>query len=253
MTASNHTQQHIYAFPIAATHLQYLMWLILLVDFALIAANFILALKPWLLPPFLQLELNMDQEAVFGAWYPSMLLFCLGLVALLNFNLDRLRTPGIWCYGWFGLIVVPILLSADEVSAIHERIGLWFGEKVGGISFLPQAYAWVLILAPFILATAVYYGVFFLKRFRGYPWTKAGTLLGLGFWGLAVTFESIANVVFDGDTINIERAFEESFELIGTTLFLITLARFAILKASQPLSSANAVQPSRSSAAEQAP
>ncbi|MDQ7063246.1 MAG: hypothetical protein Q9P90_03265 [candidate division KSB1 bacterium] len=217
-----------YYFALRRQHLYLLLAVILAVDALLIAANFSFALKWHIVPHFLKDQLNMDREAVFGAWYPSMLLFTLALLALFNYNLDLTRGHGWWARGWLGIFLVTLMLSADEVSAIHERIGGWFGDKIGGIDFLPQAYAWVLIFAPFVLAVVVFYLLFFIRRFRHSLVSRNLALAGTALWLLAVIFESLANLLFSARTINLERAFEESSELMGTTLLLIAFALTAM-------------------------
>ncbi len=228
MNPINSVGSDVYYFPLYRRHLYLLLAAMITVDALLIAANFSFALKWHIVPHFLKEQLNMDREAVFGAWYPSMLLFTFAVLALFNYNSDMTRGHGWWARGWLGIFLVSLMLSADEVSAIHERIGIWFGEKIGGIDFLPKAYAWVLFFAPFMLAVVMFYLLFFIRRFRHSPLSRNLTIAGTLLWCNAVLFEALANILFNTNTINLERAIEESSELLGTTLFVIAFALTAM-------------------------
>lgn len=219
------------ALPVTIGQLRAFAAAIVLVDLWFIVMNILIGLRVRIPHYFVAYQFNMDSEAVLGAWYPSALLLVVAFFAFMNYNLERLATKGMWPLGWLGIAAISFLLSMDEVAAMHERVGLWFQRKVGGIAFLPEAYAWVLALAPFILAVVVFYILFFLRQLRKVPLLRNLGLIGLACWINAIVFESIAQTLFTARTIHIERAIEESSELLGTTLFLIVFAILATRRA----------------------
>ena len=74
----------------------------------------------------------------------------------------------------------------------------------------------------------VFYLLFFIRRFRHSPLSRNLTIAGTLLWCNAVLFEALANILFNTNTINLERAIEESIELLGTTLFVIAFALTAM-------------------------
>src|SRR5918911_4723792 len=69
-------------------------------------------------------EFSLDKEANVPSWFSSALLLTAAAM-LAVVALDALARKARWGRHWAGLSVVYVVLSMDETSEIHERIGSW--------------------------------------------------------------------------------------------------------------------------------
>jgi hypothetical protein len=99
---------------------------------------------------------------------------------------------------------------------------------------LKNSFAWVILLSPFILAVAVFFAVFFYKRLSRNRKCLVPAMVALGLFLLAVALESTIYFLpsfSDWSTGELFKyrlflAFEESGELFGSTLFLLSFYRY---------------------------
>ena len=173
-------------------------------------------------------EFSLDREANVPSWFSSALLLTAAAVVALV-ALDALARKSRWGRHWAGLSVVYVVLSMDETSEIHERIGSWLRAhlKLHG----PLHYAGVVPM----LAFAVFVGVTYVRFLRALP---RDTLLGIlvaaafyiegaagveaasGWWAQGHGSKSTALLLVS--------TVEENLEMFGTLLFiLVVLAYFA--------------------------
>ncbi len=192
--------------------------------------------------------IDLDQEANLTAWYSSAKLLGLAIISYLIYNAEKNLPDGNTRSSWMWLIVALIflLLSADETASIHETIantimkqasiGVDIRETVLGGDTYKDSFAWVLLLAPFILAVSVFFLVFFYKKFSSSKTTLALAVTALACYLLAVGSEATIYIAptfaefTAADTLQyrISIGIEESGEIIGTTLFLLTFLRYRL-------------------------
>ena len=170
-------------------------------------------------------QLDMDKEASFGAWYPSVLLFLLAVVSALHFAVGRgtERGQARGLGGWRCLSILALLLSADEVCGLHERLDRFYSTFVGE-RFLGLGVSWTLLLLPFIALSAALLLRLCIGTLRENPTARALALAGLGCWMSAVALEMLEWAILGEGTLPRLRAYEpaleEGLELAGTTLLL---------------------------------
>lgn len=190
---------------------------------------------------------NLDQEANLSAWYSSVKLFVLACLAWRNYALERRLRPVArfrMVFLWLVVGGIFLFLSADETSSMHERlarvvmaesaIGLDIRETLLAGDATKDSFAWVLLLAPFILAVVVLFVVFFGQRFRRMPGVLIPALVGVGMFVSAVGCEATIYVMpsfqewsnADLTRYNLGIALEESGEIFGATLFILALGRY---------------------------
>jgi hypothetical protein len=173
-------------------------------------------------------EFSLDREANVPSWFSSALLLTAAAVLALV-ALEALARNARWGRHWAGLSVVYVVLSMDETSEIHERIGSWLRAHLNLHG--PLHYAGVIPM----LALALFVGVTYIRFLRGLP---RATLLGIllsaaiyitgaagveaasGWWAEGHGSKSTALLLVS--------TVEENLEMFGTLLFiLVVLAYFA--------------------------
>jgi len=183
---------------------------------------------------------NLDQEANLPTWYSSAKLLMLALMSVLLWDAERKAGNG-FRFTWLWLVVAMIFLglSADETASMHERasrcimkesdVGLDIRETVLGGDRNKDSFAWVLLLSPLIVAVALFFLVFFVKRLRLCRTAVLASVIGLGMFLLAIAMESTIYFfpsINDWTASNVRLyngfiAIEESGELFGSTLILL--------------------------------
>lgn len=180
---------------------------------------------------FINHQLDLTTEQTIATWYSSVLLLFAGLTALLN---ARTLPPVVrlkWLHrvGWVLTAALFAWLSADETAAIHEMLAPLLNQANAGQS---QSYRigagdWLPILLPFIVASVVGLTLFFFASFYKKKYLIVLGLAGLCSWAGAIYAEAMeARIIHSAQTGRLERVMEECFEIIGTTIFLITFVEF---------------------------
>ncbi|PQO23494.1 hypothetical protein C2I36_07635 [Rhodobacteraceae bacterium WD3A24] len=190
------------------------------VDLALVGAH-LLSLTLLGSPPHIA---NLDVEDSVPTWWASMQLLCagvtIGLVALRG--IARGRRPVALMLLAAGLV----MMSADEVISVHERLGRLsdavFGDRAGTAFHLTGLWFVVIGLPALAAIAATMVGCW--RSLKSVP----GTLVRL-IWGFAILFlgaigvEGLTNLLVDEAGYDVPRfmilvAFEEGFELLGGSL-----------------------------------
>ena len=109
-----------------------------------------------------------------------------------------------------------VILSVDETAQIHERIG----DKVshlGDVSFLPDLYSWVLVVAPIALLGALW----MISRMRSTVGMRSPTarlaVPAVAMWAVVPVPESLDPTLGGPD---LRMVIEETLETAGATTFL---------------------------------
>lgn len=150
--------------------------------------------------------MDLDAEMQLPAFAAALVLLLAGLVGLLNW---RHRERG---WPWLGLGLLFMVMSLDEVAAIHERL-----ESATGVD-------WQMLYAPVFLFAGASFLAAVLRLGRS---TSAGLLvLGAGAWVIAQFLEWLQ--WGGGGTEPVDfyaRAMvvEEVLEIAGSSLFLVAL------------------------------
>jgi hypothetical protein len=173
-------------------------------------------------------EFSLDREANVPSWFSSALLLTAAAVLALV-ALDALARNARWGRHWAGLSVVYVVLSMDETSEVHERIGSWLRShlKLHG----PLHYAGVIPM----LAVALFVGVTYVRFLRALPRrTLLGVLLAAAIYITgAAGVEAASGWWAEGHgskstALLLVSTVEENLEMFGTLLFiLVVLAYFA--------------------------
>jgi len=185
--------------------------------------------------PFIARQLNLEKEVNLATWYSSALLFMAGLVAFAN---SRLTLPDIgaahwYRLGWLGISFVCVWLAADETSQFHENLGRWYTQSFGTIPGLTEGqeakpvYAWLLLLLPAILATAVGMFLFFRLCFARYRVSWRTAHAGLLCWVGAIVAEyAESQMRHFSVSRGVQGTIEEGLEIVGTTFLLFAFTEF---------------------------
>lgn len=154
--------------------------------------------------------LDLTRENNCATWWSGMMLFLAGLHALDGYYLFRADRRAV-SRAWASLSAVLILLSADELGSVHERMqGTFHLGRIG--SLLPWALVLVALLAPALTC---------LYREPDQRARIAAVVLGLGCFGLVVFLEVLEHLVsWEGWLVAIRGATEEGIELLGMLLLL---------------------------------
>lgn len=170
----------------------------------------------------------LDIEQNLPTWYSTILLNVSGLLCLIIFLVDREvdRAISIW---WFLIGITFIVLSADEAAGFHEPIALYLrkyhpdhfkGIFRGGWIF--PYLAVILVIFPFLLKQ------FLLKVPRKIAFFMIAS--GILFLTGAVGGEMIGGFVWDEKGKRYDFwyqhavIFEEILEMLGVSLFIVTLS-----------------------------
>lgn len=174
---------------------------------------------------------NLDKEYNLPTWFSGVQLVLLALAALDCYERERSSHRRFFprTGSWALLAVLFLYLSLDETTVIHEGVlrqefrdllppdSLW-------ISLLP----WQILFGPLLALVALLLLALFLTRFSRTPALLRPALAGIGCWFAAILAEGLAKPLFMArGWYRYEVAVEEGFELLGATLLLVGVCRYA--------------------------
>jgi hypothetical protein len=166
--------------------------------------------------------LDMNGEANAVAWLSSALLLGIGLLAgvaaYLNRGADRVR--------WVIIAGFFALLSLDETASLHELAGE-LASRVAEVQWLPSLYLWVIVVAPFAAAFAVWMIRWIWGEFGPGSTEARMALVAVALW-LAVPLLEAADPSLGGPRALI--VVEESLEIAGEILMLGALSLHLIAR-----------------------
>lgn len=169
---------------------------------------------------------DLNQELNIPTWYQGILLF---YSAILLHRIAGKVNSGKKIY-WNVLAFIFIILSMDEVSSIHEDISMYVGNyfKLSGYFF----FAWVIIAIPLLIILAIWLFPFIKKLPKqiAVAMVISALIYILGAVGMEMLGGKYAEIYFQHNLqFNTLSTIEESFELIGVTLFISTLSNLNLL------------------------
>ncbi|MBN1512292.1 MAG: hypothetical protein JXB13_09780 [Phycisphaerae bacterium] len=191
---------------------------------------------------------NLDREANLPAWYSSIKLLATAVLCALIFAAERGKAAAERHFRltplWLAVGGVFLFLSVDELASLHEGVarfvmrefpfGLDLREAVLAGDRQRDAFAWVILLSPFIAGTAAFFLVFFYQRFRGRPAVLRPALAGVACFILAIGCEATMYgfpalhewTANDLSRYQLALIVEESGEMLGTSLLVLALMRY---------------------------
>ncbi len=155
-------------------------------------------------------------ENTCAAWWSGILLLLVGLHAYDGYPLFRERTRPA-ARGWASLAIIFIILSADEISSLHER-----ADRILSLLFQTQIGAWWARL-PFalILVALLVYSLHGLSRDKEQRKKIAPLLLGFGLFCLVALQEFIEGKIGTSGTKHVlYTVAEEGMELLAMIVLL---------------------------------
>lgn len=167
---------------------------------------------------------GLDEELSFPTWVNSMLAF---IVAGLAWLVGKHQTIRVKQHAWYLIAWGGLLVSVDEVAALHELIlqGLHILANFGEGSQSLTANAWLLVL-PVVLIV-----LFFASKtlYKGLPKsTFKNMLFGVGVYILGAVVVEYLSIPFDKSLLiyNIGMVvIEEALEMIGVWLIIIAILK----------------------------
>jgi hypothetical protein len=109
-----------------------------------------------------------------------------------------------------------VLLSVDETSMIHERIGDKVSDFVD-VAFLPDLYSWVLVVAPIALLGALWMLTWIRSTVGLNSSTARLAILAVGMWAVVPVLEALDPTLGGPAPLIV---LEETLETAGATVFL---------------------------------
>lgn len=161
--------------------------------------------------------LDVNKEATAAVWLSSAMLWTIALLAAYAAVCDR--ATGAVRRAWVGWLVIAtgfMILSIDETSQIHERIGDKVSDFVQ-VPFLPELYSWVLVVAPIALLGAIWMLRWISSTVGFRSLTTRLAIAAVALWVLVPGFEALDPTLGAPAWLIV---LEETCETLGATLFM---------------------------------
>jgi hypothetical protein len=188
---------------------------------------------------------DLDAEGNIPTWVSSAKLLAISALAVMCWAGER-QAPGLrhrWL--WLGVAVLFAAMSLDETASLHERAARALISQgparnlratILGGDAAKDSFAWVVLFAPLAIAA-----VFFLV---GFGWTRRHRLRRMAAYGLGGLGCYVAAMVLEPAAVYFSPAMatwnaaarrryerfstiEETLEIVGTTLLLLTVVAYA--------------------------
>ncbi len=172
---------------------------------------------------------SLNAEKGYGTLFATAQLFVLGVVVLITANADY-GPAARWSdkLPWFLVSFVYFFIGLDDCIGIHENF-INLGRKLALDSVVFHfVHEWLWFYAPMIVVVVIFLGKFFLKRFSYSPQILRIMFVALSLWIMVLILEGLAKSVVDPISWYYDRlliGFEEGFEMLGATLFMIGFSR----------------------------
>ncbi len=180
---------------------------------------------------------DFDAEGSIPTWFSFLLIMSASVASLFaGFDAAK-RNPPLKIY-WFVLAGLLCYVSIDEQAQLHEK--LMYLIRGRGIFF----YSWVLVYGPVVILL----GLWFLRFLFKLPWRTSIAFVGAGIIYVtgAVGFELVESKIAESKfhaaitddaavhdrelavdvPYQVAVAFEESFEMTGMLIYLVTLLSY---------------------------
>ena len=187
---------------------------------------------------------NITREDGLASLFAVLLTLAVGVVAWASYaRAKNLGARRFTRAGWLFVAILFTYLAIDDGAKIHERLGtaLKFAVNSGDSADrnwldLYPSYAWQVIFVPILAASGVVALVFLWKEMSA-AIERAGIVAALTCLSVAIALDFVEGVAdgyswlvgnFDIHIVTVKhfaKAVEESIEMFGMTLFLVTFLR----------------------------
>jgi len=195
-------------------------------DTALVAAYFVLIKMGRGSTEFFAV-FNLDKEGNLPSWYAGIQLFIIaaGYLVLGSRLIPERRRAAMLRPLWWALGIGFVLLSADEVSSFHERMGrtLW-RLKVFNVKFVDQ---WMVLYLAIGICFVLVFGRYLVRAARAWPLETLLFVLGFGVLASGAFAAEMAQIIrrWAGARHLIQIGIEEWLELFGATILVLPAYR----------------------------
>jgi len=161
---------------------------------------------------------ELDGEANLPTWFESMLfLIAAGLSLLVSGGTPRKA------FAWRLMAFALVVMSCDEVSSIHETVGIWLSHLMAAKRL--YVYAW-LIPGGLVTAGLVWLTIQAMRPLD--PAVRRGVALGgliflFGAFGLEIVEAIVDASVYGTWIFGLISSIEETLELVGLLVFIHAL------------------------------
>lgn len=165
---------------------------------------------------------DLSGDSTIPTWFSSALLFLCAFFLFLTYII-KVRHVDKYKYYWLGLASIFLLFSVDEVATIHEKVGEKLSSQFLGETTGLLYYGWIVFGSIFVGLLALIYFRFFKRLPRKTTVMMVGALAIFFIGALGVeAFNGQYSEIHDSWSLGyaLGTAVEESFEMVGTTLFL---------------------------------
>ncbi|MDP3836831.1 MAG: hypothetical protein Q8Q67_01905 [bacterium] len=162
--------------------------------------------------------LNLDNERTIPAYYSGLKLV---FIAGLSFTIFALLSKAKEKWLWLLVSMFFVILAFDEISELHENLGIYFLGLFDNYNFFEQAsFMWVVYLSPIIIGVLVLliYLLYSQRKTKSFPYI----LVGIICFALVIAFEYIGGMIIRShhDVYQATIVLEEAMEKIGASFFL---------------------------------
>lgn len=155
------------------------------------------------------LDVNLENTAV--VWLSSGVLLAIAVAAAVAAAVEPAARRG-----WALVSAAFVLLSIDETASLHELAGE-LGSRLIQVSWLPSLYVWVIVVAPFAAAGAVWMMRWFGRTLGWRTGPGRAAVVAIVLWMTVPLFEAIDPSLGDARLLTVV---EESVEAAGEVLML---------------------------------
>lgn len=178
---------------------------------------------------------DFDNESSIPTWFSQIQLFIasliLGLIAIY-----KKKHKKSFANHWLWLALIFLYLSIDEGATVHEML-IDPTKRVLNISSGVFYFAWVIPFMALVLGFLMFFISFIKHLPKKYKilFSLSGFIYILGTLGIEMVGGEILNMNLSKVYYLISVSIEESFEMIGMTLFIFTLLTFIKETSKEPL------------------
>lgn len=169
------------------------------------------------------LAFNLDKELTFATYFSAFIFLANSLVAGTIYQLQRKSHEA--SKGWLFIAFVFFYLTLDEVGSFHESLIPLLKRNVPSLdSMFNSNKYWVVVLAPFIVLTIIYFAWFLFKKLKVYPLIITGVVIAILLWMFIIGLELWEG--YTSSTYVYKALVEEGSEVLSSILFLTCFLTF---------------------------
>ena len=172
---------------------------------------------------------NLNAEKGYGTLFSTAQLFVLALLVLITARADYGESaPWSEKLPWFMVAFVYFFIGLDDCVGIHENF-MALGRSLALDSVVFHfIHEWLWFYGPVAVVVVIFFARFFLQRFSYSPKIMGTMFVALTLWIGVLVLEGLSKTVVDPVSYDYTRiliGFEEGFEMLGATLFIIGFSK----------------------------